>query len=100
MNTSKLVSGGFKVGEMCLTHSVTSVGKSQLKGNTFTLHDRVEVVSDGNSSTASEDNLVGWKGTVTKVWPEGAVFVDLDPEQDPDCDLTQLYFSNRELKLI
>ncbi len=63
--------------------------------------DRVEVVSDGRDDyDASDDNLIGWTGVITKVWPDGAVCVDLDPEQDPECDLTGLAFEAREVEVI
>lgn len=67
--------------------------------------DRIVVVADGRDENGmkntqpSEDNLIGWKGVITKIWPDQAVCVDLDPEQDPD-DLTGLAFEFYEVEVI
>lgn len=63
--------------------------------------DRVKVVADGvGSFEPTEDNLIGWTGVVTKVWPDGAACVNLDPEQDPECDLSALTFEAFEVEVI
>jgi hypothetical protein len=62
--------------------------------------DRIVVIADGVIVEATEDNLIGWTGVVARVWPDGAVCVDLDPEQDPECDLTALTFESYEVEVI
>lgn len=54
--------------------------------------DRVVVVGDGM--------LDGWTGTVTKVYDDGDVSVDLDPEQADDIHLTDLLFEPHEVEVI
>lgn len=62
---------------------------------------RIKVVADGRGEfEATEDNLIGWTGVITKVWPDGAVCVDLDPEQDPEFDLNNLAFEAFEVEVI
>ena len=63
--------------------------------------DRVKVIADGRGNTEpTEDNLVDWTGVITKVWPDGSVCVDLDPEQDPECELSALAFESYEVEVI
>lgn len=62
--------------------------------------DRIKVVADGHRDREpTEDNLIGWTGVITEIWPDGGVCVDLDPEQDPECALDQLAFAAFELEV-
>lgn len=63
--------------------------------------DRVIVVTDACGDTnPSGDNLIDFTGVITKVWPDGSVCVDLDPELDPEFDMTGLTFEASELEVI
>lgn len=64
--------------------------------------DRIRVVFDSHTqdSVATEDNLIGWTGVITKVWPDGDLCVDLDPEQDPEDALDGLHFDPEEVEVI
>jgi hypothetical protein len=63
--------------------------------------DRIKVVADGFGETEpSIDNLIGWTGVITKIWPDGSLRVDLDPEQDPECPLDALAFEVFEVEVI
>lgn len=62
--------------------------------------DRVVVVKDGPDTIKSEDNIIGWTGVIVKLWYDGSVCVTLDPELDPECDLTLLAFDPNELEVI
>jgi hypothetical protein len=63
--------------------------------------DHVIVVTDAcGDTTASSENLIDFTGVITELWPDGSVCVDLDPEQDPEFDLTGLTFEARELEVI
>lgn len=69
--------------------------------NKFEIGQLVKVVSDGNGRVvAPEDSLIGWTGVVRHIWPDGALCVDLDAEQDPECDLTALHFDEYELEAL
>jgi hypothetical protein len=64
--------------------------------------DRIKVIYDTfeKTSEASPDNLIGWTGVITKVWPDGGLCVDLDPEQDPEDALDALAFDQCEVEVI
>lgn len=63
--------------------------------------DRIRVITDACGDTEpTEDNLIGWTGVITRVWPDGALCIDLDPEQDPECALDQLTFESFEVEVI
>lgn len=64
--------------------------------------DRVKVIYDGFGEQyhPSEDNLIGWTGVVTKIYFDGDLCVDLDPEQSPDEALDGLLFHPDEVEVI
>ncbi|QNO00170.1 hypothetical protein QGX17_gp119 [Pseudomonas phage phiPsa381] len=64
--------------------------------------DRIVVVQEGlrGPRVPADDNLVGWTGVITKVWPDGGLCVDLDPEQDPEDALDALHFEPYEVEVI
>jgi hypothetical protein len=64
--------------------------------------DRIKVVYDSYEDTdvAAEGNLIGWTGVITKVWPDGGLCVDLDPEQDPEDALDALHFDPMEVEVV
>jgi hypothetical protein len=64
--------------------------------------DRIKVVYDKyeQTSVASSDNVIGWTGVITRVWPDGDLCIDLDPEQDPEDALDALHFHPNEVEVI
>ena len=70
--------------------------------NQFKVGTRIKVIHDGfgEQFQPSEDNLIGWTGTVTKVYRDGDLCIDLDPEQSPEEDLTGLYFGPSEVEVV
>lgn len=69
--------------------------------NKFEVGNRIKVVQEGlyGDREPAPDNLVGWVGVITKVWPDGSLRIDLDPEQDED-DLTALHFESYEVEVV
>ena len=64
--------------------------------------DRIKVIYDGfgEKFQPSEDNLIGWTGVIVKVYPDGDLCVDLDPEQSPDEALDGLLFGPAEVEVL
>jgi len=59
--------------------------------------DRIRVVKDDYALEGNTENLIGYVGVITLVWPDGHFRIDLDEWQDEDT-LTDLYFANDEVE--